>query len=118
MKNDHKYGIMSEFRNLSKNMLKKAMTGVLRKLFLYCKGIPMGKPSKKKTNPRIDDDVRPLTIGDSVVRILDKMANENVLPADKDNAVGPYQVVGKKKAAEIATEAVNRATTSLALDDI
>ena len=102
---------------MSKRMMKKAMVGVIRKLFLYSKGVPMGKPDKKKLIPKIDDDVRPLTICDSVIRILDNIVNQNVMPADRDNAMGPYQVVGKKKAAEIATEAVNKATTIMALDD-
>ena len=87
---------------------------MLCRLFIYTKGVP--KP-KKEPNPRIDDDVRPVVICDSVIKIVDKIAFENVSTSQRNDAMGPYQLIGKSKSAEIANEAVSRAETMLAMND-
>ena len=81
------------------------------------KGVSLGKPDESKMNPKIDDDVRPLTIGDSVIRIIDRVAHANVPKADSDAAMGRYQSVGIQKAAEIANKAINRVKTMMDLND-
>ena len=45
------------------------MRGAMRKLCLYTKGLPLGKPDKNKPDPQIDDDVRPVVICDSVLQL-------------------------------------------------
>ena len=109
IKHDAVYGFESAIISLSKAMVKKAMTGFPRSLFLYSKGLPLGKPDKTKKYPKSDDDVRPVTICDSILRIIDKLMYENIPESVRLEVLGPYQVVCKKNAAEIATEAMNRA---------
>ena len=115
--NDDIYDIVDTIRQLAKKMITKAMLGVPRKLFLYKKGVPLGKPDKTMINPRPDDDVRPVTICDSVIRVMDTIANNNVPEEDRRAAMGPYQILGRKKATEIANEAVNRVDTMLELNE-
>ena len=93
------------------------MLGVPRRLFLYTKGVPVKKPDKTKPKPRVDDDVRLVTICDPVVRALDNIATTNVPEADKNNATEPPQILRKKKAAEIANETVNRGDTLMKLNE-
>ena len=115
--NNNVSNIEGSLSKLAKSMTRNTMTGVLRKLILYTKGLPLGKPDKNKPDPQIDDDVRPVVICDSVLRIIDKLAYDNVPITARMDAMGPYQVVGRPNAAEIATEGVNRALIMLGLMD-
>ena len=115
--NDNVSDIVGVITKLAKTMIHHTMTGTLRKLFLYTKGLPLGKPDKNKANPKIDDDVRPIVICDSIIRTIDKIAYENIPIDIRTEVMGPYQVVGRPNAAEVATEGVNRALMMLGLMD-
>ena len=93
------------------------MVGVPRKSFLYTKGVPLEKPDKNKPNPKMDDDVLPLTIGDSIIRTIHTIAHENVPKADRDAAMWPCQIIEKAEAAEFANEAINRVETIMDLTE-
>ena len=108
IKNNALYGIEQAFTTLAKAMAKKAMSGVLKRLFLFTKDLPIGKPDTTKPIPKSDDDVRQIVICDSVIRIIDKILHENIPQNVKDTVLGPYQVICKPDAAETATEALNR----------
>ena len=47
-------------------------------MFVYSKGLPIGKPDKSKPIPRVDDASRPVVICDSVLRVTDELMTENV----------------------------------------
>ena len=72
---------------------------------------------KNEQHPQIDDDVRRITICDSITRVMDGLAKENIPEADRKAAMRPYQIMGKRKAAEIANEAINRVDTMLELNE-
>ena len=71
-----KFDIMNTITALSKQLITKAMSGVLRRLLIYTKGVTLGKLDKNKPNPRIGDDVQPIVICDSVIRILDNVCHK------------------------------------------
>ena len=78
LKHNATYRFEEAITKLCKTICHKAPTGVFRRLFLFSKGLPIGKPDKNKPNPKHDDDVRPVTICDSIIRIMDKLLTENV----------------------------------------
>ncbi len=92
---DEQYGISVAFNNLLKAHIEKGLVSKVNTLLTFAKGVAFRKPNK--------DDVRPITIFDSVLRIVDNLALLNTNPADRRAAVGPFQCVDLSQGCEIAT---------------
>ncbi len=96
-------------KQLARTIIEYKAPDFIREPLMYAKGLPLGK--EKYGIP--DYDIRPVIITDSIIRILDKIAVANIPKEKRIEAMGPYQMIGKKSACEIATIAVEAATTIL-----
>ena len=87
-----KHNAIFEFKEamarLAKAMTQSAMTGCPRKIFRSSKGLPIGKADKSKPQPRPDDDVRPITICDAFLRIIDRLQWEDMPANVRERVMG------------------------------
>ena len=89
------YDIGTAMNNLSRTHIRYGLPIQIRKLLMYASGIAILKEKK--------NDVRPICIIPSIVRLLDKIAVENIPPNIRREALGPYQMVDTREGCEIGT---------------
>ena len=92
---DDQYGLSVAFNKLLKAHIEKGLVSKVNTLLTFAKGVAFRKPNK--------EDVRPITIFDSVLRVIDNLALLNTTAADRRAAVGPFQCVDLSQGCEIAT---------------
>ena len=80
---------------LCKTHIKYGLPKQIRDLLMYAKGVATKKEKK--------NDVRPICIIASLIRLLDKIAVENVPPETRRAAMGPYQMVDTKEGCEVGS---------------
>lgn len=105
MEHDVVYHFHAAIRKLTKVIVERGLPGVVRNILMYAKGIPIGK--RKDGIP--DADIRPIIVCDSIIRLIDKFAMENIPDDVRRMIIGPTQMIGKKQACEIATTGLDAA---------
>ena len=87
---------------VTKMIIENGVPRQIRDLLLHTRGMPLGK--EKEGIP--DADIRPVIITDSIIRIIDKLAINNLPEEQRKKVMGPYQI-GIRAKDEIATVTVD-----------
>ena len=113
MMDNDQYGFIPAIYKVTKMIVENGTPKQIRDLMMYTKGLPLGK--EKDGVP--DADIRPVVITDSIMRIIDKLAVNNIPEEDRKKLMGPYQMIRTRAACEIATITVDVALDYIASKD-
>ena len=89
------YDIGKAMNCLAKAHICHGLPVQIRNLLMYAQGVATLKERK--------NDVRPICIIASLIRLLDKIAIENIPTQTRRDAMGPYQMVDTKEGCEIGS---------------
>ena len=85
--------VAQAMNQMARTHICNRLSSQIRKLLMYANGGATLKPRK--------NDVRPICIIAALVRLLDKIAVENIPPDVRRAAMGPYQMVDTREGCEI-----------------
>ena len=94
--NDNQFNFVHAFILFLKKIIRIGLPSIVSRLLMHSTLILLGKP--KHNVP--DYDVRPIAVGDVVIRLCDKVISYKLDDITRTRLVGPYQIIGKKRALE------------------
>ena len=107
VENNDVFKFIENLKETIKTIYEHGLPNVIRDLLCYAKGIPLLKN---------DDDVRPIVMLDSIVRIMDRLIIQNMSRYNKLQLMGKYQSIGIEKGCEIATQVAENAREFITRD--
>ena len=113
--NDNQFNFVNVFILFLKKIIRIGLPSIISRLLMHSTLILLGKP--KNNIP--DWDVRPICISDAVIRLCAKVIEATLGDLVRIRLVGPYQIIGKKRALE-KSAAMQRVLVKMQqkLDDI
>ena len=96
IRNDNQFNFIHVFILFLKKIICIGLPAVISRLLMHSTLILLGKP--KHNIP--DFDVRPIAVADAVIRLCDKVISYKIDELTRTRLIGPYQIIGKKRALE------------------
>ena len=96
--NDNQFNFVHAFILFLKKIIRIGLPSIVSRLLMHSTLILLGKA--KYNIP--DYDVRPIAVADVIIRLCDKVISYKLDDITRTRLVGPYQIIGKKRALEKA----------------